>query len=1117
MATNLDPKMLAGFAQEMQSALRTVRDGVESFVHDPQQQEALEDAYQCMQSIKDASTMLNLPVLSQLLGYVEEMVEEVATATLPLPALQSTALRQVVEALEDYVHRALAGEGQEQLAVQALVQAYRRFKALPESSESAALEDLVGAPGPAPLVPAASALAVSDGAEEAAAAELIEGFLLEAEDYLNTIGRLLPALDKAPDPREALQQVRRSVHTFKGAAGVVGFRPVSQLAHRMEDLLDQLYEGRCNLTPAWHDLLLRTFDVLDEFVRAHGCLPSFDTVAAGLYQAYDRVFETPPVGETPPGAAAAPLDEASAELLEGFLHEAEEYIQSMGQMLHRLATTSEPRACWQSMRRSVHTFKGAAGVVGCQAASQLGGRMEALLDELLEGRRECTPQVTDLLCATFDALDAFIQQRGRLATFEATAETLQEAYRALAAGATVLPLPAAPRPAAGALEAPERPVAAAAALAGARALPPGAGAGLEVPDLNTQTVTQLADVLRVPLDRVDELVRLVSELVISRSSYEQHLGHLIHQVDELRLSIERLRRTSTTIETQYEVRALGGQNLLTPSALGPPPSSTGASANATEFDALELDRYSEFTLVARELTETTADIGALGQEFNDLLGDFDGYLTRQSRLTSEIQDKMMRLRMVPMATLATRLHRAVRVTARQRAKEAELVLEGEDVDFDKTMLEEMAEPLLHLLRNAVDHGIERPEVRQQAGKPRQGRIHLRAFREGTQVVLQLRDDGAGLDPQRLRAVALRNGLLSEAESAHLSDAELYPLILRPGFSTASEVSEISGRGVGMDVVQATVSRLKGHMTIDSTPGQGVTCTMRLPLTLAITRVLLVKAHGETFAIPLADVTQIMRLEAQDIERVGGVPSIRLEKQVVPVVRLGERLQLAQPAESTPRTVPIVVVQAGDQQVALIVDELLGGREVVVKTLGSHLRRVHGVIGSTLMGDGSVVLILNPVELARDDLRPGSSRQTELPKARPARASEVLEVLIVDDSFSVRRVVSNLVKSMGWRPLLAKDGLEALAVLQQATTPPDVILLDVEMPQMDGYEFTSTIRAQAAYRDLPVVMLTSRSGEKHRRKAFEVGATEYLVKPYQDEVLINTIRRLASPAHGESAA
>jgi chemotaxis protein histidine kinase CheA/ActR/RegA family two-component response regulator len=471
--------------------------------------------------------------------------------------------------------------------------------------------------------------------------------------------------------------------------------------------------------------------------------------------------------------------------------------------------------------------------------------------------------------------------------------------------------------------------------------------------------------------------------------------------------------------------------------------------------------------------------------------------------------------MVPLATLATRLQRTVRVTANQQGKEVAFSLEGEEVEFDKTMLEEMAEPLLHLLRNAVDHGIEPPELRRELGKPLQGQICLRAFREGTQIVIQVQDDGKGLDPQRLRVAAVQKGLMSEADAAQLTTAQLYALVFTPGFSTAETISEISGRGVGMDIVQTTANRLKGRVELDSMPGQGSTCTIRLPLTLTITRVLLVKAHGETFAIPLADVTQIVRLEPEAIERLGGIPVVRIDAHILPMLRLGEQLHLPQLTDSTPSHLPVVVVQVGQQQIAIVVDQLLGGREVVVKTLGSHLRRVTGIIGSTVMGDGSIVLILNPAELMRDT----TASVVSPPVSRPTvvRSTDTLEILIVDDSFSVRRVVANLIKSVGWRPVLAKDGLEALDIIQRATQLPDVILLDVEMPQMDGYELTSTLRAHPSYRALPIVMLTSRSGAKHRQKAFEVGATEYLVKPYHDETLIEVVRRLASRVAGTTAA
>ena len=812
-------------------------------------------------------------------------------------------------------------------------------------------------------------------------AELLEGFLAEAEDYLNTIGRTLPALRERPAERELLQTVRRCVHTLKGAAAIVGRHAVAQLAHRMEDLLDALYAGQLLFTDPVHDLLFATFDMLDDFIRDQRAQDDLDQTTLALYQTYAAFLDdVPPDATTAPAVAAASGDHASGGL------------------------ETPPADC------SSATAHPPAEIVEPDTA---------VTEPLVEHQ------------------------------------------------------------------------------------PP------EQQDTSGPAVRRRTDVVRVPIDRIDELVRLVSELVISRSVYEQHLGRLSRQVDELRLSMDRLRRVATTVETQLQGGTMAGAYEL----VGRP---VPMSPLRHEFDALEFEDYSELQLLARELSETTADFGALEQEFEDIHGDFDSYLTRHGRLTSEMQDKLMRLRMVPLATLATRLHRAVRVTARQQGKDVELHLVGEEVEFDKIVLEEMAEPLLHLLRNAVDHGIEPPALRQALGKAPCGQVQLRAFTEGTQVVIQVSDDGSGLDPQLLRAAAVRGGFVAEAEAAQLTQEQLYALVFTPSFSTTHEVSEISGRGVGMDIVHATVSRLKGSVELTSTPGQGVTCTMRLPLTLAIARVLLVKTHAETFAIPLADVTRVLRLDAEAIEQVGNTPVLRVDGQVVPVVRLGDKLRLRQPAESSVRRVPVVVTQVGERQVAFVVDEILGGREVVVKTLGNHLRRVHGIIGSTLMGDGSIVLILHVSELMRDDLCPPMSRSSFRPAPSP-RAVEIPEVLIVDDSFSVRRVVANFVRSAGWHPVLAKDGLEALEIIQRAPKPPDVILLDIEMPQMDGYELTSTLRAHPTYRHIPIVMLTSRAGEKHRQKAFEVGATEYLVKPYQDEVLLNLIRRLVPHAGGITAA
>ena len=622
------------------------------------------------------------------------------------------------------------------------------------------------------------------------------------------------------------------------------------------------------------------------------------------------------------------------------------------------------------------------------------------------------------------------------------------------------------------------------------------------------------------------------------------MADFAQQVEELQISGTRLRRASSSLESKYEVSTLGGGR----SAMGTGPAGISPAWNGGNtkgltsslvthhthgFDDLEFDRYTEFHLVSRELVEASSDIQTLGRELNHLNSDFLGYLNRQGRIYSDLQDRLMRLRMVPLSNLAPRLHRTVRTVAVQQHKQVELILEGEATAIDTTALQEMTDPLLHLLRNAVDHGIETPEARLSKGKSAQGTITLRAFYEGSQVVIQLRDDGQGLDAHKIRHQALKQELITPAESDTMSAQELWSLIFTPGFSTAITVSEISGRGVGMDVVHTTVQKLKGTITIDSQPNLGTVFTIRLPLTLAVTRSLMVKTNAQTFAIPLDVVTQIMRLEMNKVERIGKEPVIRLGGKVYPLLLLSRLLNLRQVSDEVEMRPPALLMNVEGKEVVVIVDQLMGGREVVIKTLGNHLRKVHGVMGATLMGDGEVVLILNLAELlrgtvrslARRTLRPGLSpaphettsglaaegvanTPSSPSDASPAKAEKrTLTIMVVDDSPSVRRVSSNMVKNIGWIPVQAKDGLDALEQLQSAEATPDLILLDIEMPRMDGYQFLSSIRAVPAYRHLPVVIVSSRSSEKHRQKAFDLGATEYLLKPYQEDNVIALIRRL----------
>jgi chemosensory pili system protein ChpA (sensor histidine kinase/response regulator) len=974
--------------------------------------------------------------------------------------------------------------------------------------------------------------------------EVLAGFIDEARSYLPTILGGIEAFHREPGNPATLADAHRLAHSIKGAASMVGLAALSHIAHFAEEVLEEVAEGETQLDRMAVDTLTQAVAQIESYLDglAEGHLEERPLLAkaVGLFRRLrglptegdeaevDRLLagaQPPPLAPPPraagepPDAAAAAAEEASPELREAFLDEAEDHLQTIARLLRELEADPAERQRLGQLRRSVHTLKGAAAMVGFGDVGRLAHRMEDLLDRLFEGSLDPSPEAAEILQATSDAFEDLLRREGDPGELRRGVAELYERFDELLGEEG----PEAARPAAALAPLGEEAVIDLARLraAGAPAAAPAPARPQAAPPLRP------SQLVRVPIERLDELVRLVSELVVNRSTFEQHFGHLRREVGELGLSLDRLRRISGRLETEYEVATLAGsaRALRRPRALA----AAGAAALATpaapafdppeldappfgppEFDDLEFDRYTEFHLLTRELTETGSDISTVTSELVTTIGDFDGYLGRLERLTSEVQDKLMRLRMVPVAQLTSRLHRAVRVTANQQGKKVDLAVDGEEVELDKTVLEEIADPLLHLMRNAVDHGIEPPALRQAVGKPERGRIRLQAYHEGTQVVLQVSDDGAGIEPSALRAAAVGGGYLSETEAAEAADEDLHALLFLPGFSTAGEISEVSGRGVGLDVVKAAVVRNEGSLAVETAPGAGTTFTIRLPMTLAITRVLMVTAAGQTFAVPLGVVRQILRLEREEVERVGSEAVITVEATAYPLLRLADALGLPDTTDDAGGRLPVLILDLGERRYGLAVDRLIEAREVVVKTLGSHLRRVRGITGATLTGDGGVVLILNPSELAAA----GNGRLREEPfAARIARrlAHRPLEVLIVDDSLSVRRVLSNLVRSAGWTPLAARDGVEALERIQRSPRAPDVILLDIEMPRMDGYELAASLKGQQAYRDIPIVMITSRAGDKHRRKALDLGVDDYLVKPYQDEVLLNVIRRVTRPA------
>jgi chemotaxis protein histidine kinase CheA/ActR/RegA family two-component response regulator len=856
----------------------------------------------------------------------------------------------------------------------------------------------------------------------------------------------------------------------------------------------------------------------------------------------------------------------SEEALEVFRAEAEEHLQHIGEGVTAMEKTPEDREILQGIRRATHTLKGAAAMMGYASIADLAHISEDLLDRIMEGSITINTDVLSLILDTSEALELLVA--GKTADRggdQAVVDALRPRYRTLlsqegeAESADAAGGPGTSNFSAIEAEAVEE-------LAN-RALQTDEDSGRLVALAKSGSAVDKEELtVRIRLKKLDELVNLFGELLVNRATLEERLNRLTRMVSDVGLSSTRLQEVGSQLESRFEAATLpagqmarslalettswavsttgpmdrsasmmGRPLALPPSALGGSPSSN--AGHLADFDELELDRYSEFHRLSRGLGEGISDMATLSNEMEALIRECETIFNKENRLSSAFQDQLLKVRLVPLSTMVPRLYRAARAVALRQGKEIELVMEGEETEVDRTVYEEVAGPLLHLVRNSVTHGIESPEVREAAGKPRAGQIKLSASYEGNQVVITVRDDGTGIDAERVRGTAIARGLLDAR--APLSEQSVLNLIFRPGFSTAESITEESGRGVGLDVVHDVVSRLRGSVEVESTPGNGSAFTMKFPISLQIQRAVLVRADTQTYAIPMAVVEQIGRLDYCEPTTLLGAPAVKVRGETYLLLHIASLLEL--PVGKVDDRASVLLISAGRQRYALIVDGVVGKQEIVAKNLGLHLREVRGVAGATILGNGQVVLILEILDLLAQRAQTavpafaaahsGTTSATistvptrslaptwtssmpavgrgQISARLPVRQEEQY-VLVVDDSPSVRRVVSNVLKTAGWEVQTARDGVEALEVA--AKKSPAAVLLDIEMPRMDGYELISTLRSQEQYRHLPLVVLTSRAANKHHQRAMQLGADAYLVKPYQDEELLNTLTTLVHGA------
>ncbi|WP_313247715.1 Hpt domain-containing protein [Stenotrophomonas acidaminiphila] len=857
--------------------------------------------------------------------------------------------------------------------------------------------------------------------------------------------------------------------------------------------------------------------------------------------------EAPAVAAEAAAFDAGPLDfeDLDRELVDIFVEEGKDLLDHCDRLISELRSAPEDRELLAGLQRDLHTLKGGARMAGINAIGDLGHAIESLLEAVAASRTEIGRGDVQLLERGFDRLHQLLIRTGAhravqmpvdlIEAFEARTAGGGEALEAAvpvdavppslqavaattvevldaaaepewqAAGAATDPAASSPADAAGVVAPDSQAVAEVEAVTGvdievgAVAAPATAGEPqpvaaaaiasepLSPPVVEAQAVdeegtTRTQEQVRVRADLLDRLVNHAGEVAIYRSRLEQQLGAFRSAMAELDRTNARLRDQLRRLDLETEAQIVARYRREQEQA-------------DQAFDPLELDRFSTLQQLSRALNESAADLGGLQGVLDDLSRNYDALLQQQSRVSSELQDGLMRARMVPFDGLVPRLRRVVRQAAQELGKQVHLNLEGTHGELDRNVLDRMVAPLEHMLRNSVAHGLETPAQRLAAGKPEEGAITLRLRREGSEIVLEVADDGAGLDREAIRRRGEQRGLIQPGEQ--LDDARLDNLIFASGFSTSEQVSQLAGRGVGMDVVRNEVRQLGGSVDIHSVRGQGVTFTLRLPQTLAVTQAVFVRIGETTFAVPVASVSGIGRIARERFE--SGQGGYHYNGEDFALHDLGTLVgQAAAKAEGQPQ-IPLLLVRAGDLRAAVAIDQVLGNREIVVKPVGLQIASVPGIYGATITGEGNVVVILDVAPLVRRHL---SQPQQPVEVAAVGQQRHVPLVMVVDDSLTMRKVTGRVLERHNFEVVAARDGVEALERLEERV--PDLMLLDIEMPRMDGYELATAMRADPRYKEVPIVMITSRSGDKHRQRAFEIGVQRYLGKPYQELDLMRNV-------------
>lgn len=918
---------------------------------------------------------------------------------------------------------------------------------------------------------------------------IIEFFLIEAGEHLQNLNRGLLSLERDPSDIAIIDELFRAAHTLKGSAAMMGYQGVSDVAHKSEDMLGQFRSGTI---PICRDTLNFLFDSVDAVKLMIDCVagnkPEDLLVVDSINQSYKDVIDKIRAGSEEPSSSPAKT------------------------------TTAPP------------PMKAAAGKASTASAgpepapAQLKAKPKDDLDLAWEKTFDIGDEIGDepISVDPINVSDEPISVDPITISDEPISVdpiTEEHEEQAVSKSSVTLPsgVPAAP-PAVKSAPEPNASEVKDAFVAAPRPVVPDSESaetslkqeieeakksGVHEKRGTGRRVSDTADVekqfIRVNIERLDNLMNLVGEMVVNRNRLARQVEFIKTLREELAFSQSRLLHEIKKFEEKYEYTLTYGMS--DPQQL---------VEQSHDFMELEFDRYDDFNLLSRKLTEITNDTNEIMIELSGFFDSFELDTARISTITTNLQDEITMARMVEIDRLYQMFQRPVRDLSQEENKQINMVVSGGETKIDKTIFEIISDPLMHMVRNAVSHGIEPVDERLRIGKDQTGSLIMKARHEGNNIILEIEDDGRGMDPAVLRKTAVDKGFISFAEAQSLTDLEALNLIFRPGFSTARTIGKISGRGVGMDVVSNQLGKINGRIEIKTEKGVGTKFLIRLPLTLAIAQALIVKFKDQELAVPMNLVEETTRFSFKDIQRAAGEEMVNLRGSLIRLIKLNDILGTGKlPKKDERFRHPTLILGMAEKRIALMVEDIVGREEIVVKSLGEYLRGINMFSGATISGEGNVRLILNVSSLFGDDA--SVTAKASFISAKEATAPEAVKrkpsVLVVDDSISIRKYVQRFLERTGYEVEVAPDGMEALNSMGRVKF--DAVITDLEMPVMHGYDLIAEMKRNSALANIPVIVLTSRAGEKHRQKAIEMGAQDYLVKPFEEQEMLGALKKLLS--------